>query len=61
MLLVFILQVSAAVAGFILMSSTRLMVSDQLNVMMAGRLHQIELDWIQSKVSFGTAISLRHK
>lgn len=54
MLFVFVFHVSAAIAGFILISSTRLMVSDQLRIMMAGYnyLNRLEVDWIQSKVSF---------
>lgn len=54
MMLVFVFQVAAAIAGFTLISKSRSMVSKELDVMMAGYANydnHLTVDWIQSKVS----------
>lgn len=54
MILVFILQVSAAITAFTMISNSRNMVTDQLDWMMREYGYgesQVEVDWIQSKVS----------
>lgn len=55
MMLVFVFQLAAAIAGFTLISKSRSMVSNQLDGMMEGYNNYgnpLEVDWIQSKVSF---------
>lgn len=54
MILVFILQISAAIAAFTLISKSRNMVSDQLQTMMGnyGYDDPLKIDWIQSKVCY---------
>jgi len=51
MMVVFVLQVSAAIVAFTLISKSRYMVSDQLDTMMRdyNYRYQLEVDWIQSK------------
>lgn len=53
MMLVFVLQVSAAITGFTLIRKSIFMVSDQLDTMMRyyNNEYQLEVDWIQTKVS----------
>lgn len=62
MMLVFTLQISAAIAGFTLMSKSRYMVTNQLHYMMNDYqyYYRLEVDWIQSKVSFADYL-YKHK
>lgn len=63
MMLVFLSQISAAIAGFTLISRSRYMVSDQLEQMM--KLYNYhdnnrqQMDWIQSKVSYVVCFVVR--
>lgn len=54
MTLVFVFQVAAAIAGFTLISRSRYMVSDQLDLMMRNYNYdyRLNVDWIQSKVCY---------